>query len=215
MFSTKIRPTTLNMYFIWSSECLEMQVKKSKIHLRRNPPQCLCIDALVLHPSKHCNTKMSKCPWSNHQASDSSREPLPGCLHASTSMVNMYVNTSEGYSYSYALCIMITQMNQTTGLPPKLLLHPQNLHLVPSPPTIVLFSQIWRVNSLQLFKAPPRHTHIMESQSRHLGCGPANIPGPLVPLLAAALLLGFTKDMMHSCSRWVLNQERCSWATAY
>lgn len=138
LFSTKICITPLNMYFIWGAKCLETKAKKSMIHLTRNPPQCLCIDALDLHPSKPCNIKMSKCPWSNHQASDSSWEPLPGCPHASTSIVNMYMNISQGYSYSYALCIMITQINQTTELLPRLLLHPQNLHLVPSPPTTVL-----------------------------------------------------------------------------
>lgn len=34
--------------------------------------------------------------------------------------------------------------------------------------------------SIQLFKALLRHTHIMESWFRQLRCGPANIPGPVV-----------------------------------
>lgn len=60
-------------------------------------------------------------------------------------------------TFSYAVCIMITEFNQTTGLLSLPLLPPK-------PPPRSLCSNhsrllsTWRVNNRRLFKAPPRHT---------------------------------------------------------
>lgn len=45
----------------------------------------------------------------------------------------------------------------------------------------------WTVNR-RLFKVSPRRTRIMESWFRHLGCGPANIPGSVVPVCCCFFL---------------------------
>lgn len=162
------------------------------------------------HLFKHCNSKMFpaplKCPEANRRASVSSREAsprLPLCFDLYGKYVCEHLRgIFEGLLL--LLCVLwYLKLTKTTGLLSLLL-------LLPKPPPCSLCSNrspllsTWRVNNMRLFKAPPRHTRIMESWSRHLGCGPANIPGPVDPPVSCRCCC-CTEEMRLFCSRLLLS----------
>lgn len=96
---------------------------------------------------------------------------LPLAIQAS-SVFYEHLRSIFEYSVSCCVCIMLRANKALPLLPP---IHPSHT-LCFNHSTLSL-----RVNNWQLFKAHKRHSRIMESQSRHLGCAPASIPDLVVP----------------------------------
>lgn len=128
---------------------------------------------------------------------------------------DLHVNISEGHvtTCSYAVCIMITEVNQTTG-PSfiRLYCHP-NLHLhllVPFAPTALLLSSTWRVNTTGGYlKLPPttRSHHGKSVPAPRMWPGPTFLALWSPPVSGSFALRRHTQEGKHSCSRWVLSKK--------